>query len=136
MLLYAQDQTVCPQQSFPFHKQPNIIGVDNDGETIRTFNLERELNESYFVLFFFPMDFRVDASEVLSFSSKLSEFLENRIIVLGATQDNPQAIKRWLRKDPANGGFGKPVGFPILSDKDSYLANLLGVSSHSGMPCR
>merc|ERR1712212_595875 len=136
MLVYSEERTIYPQQSFPFDKKPNLIGVDDDGETIRYFNFVRELNNTYFILFFFPMDFKVDSSEVLQFSSKQKLFKENRIAVVGVTQDSPEAIRHWIKKDTAKGGFGKPVDFPIISDKDQYLAQLMGVAKPSGMPCR
>ena len=60
-----------PQDKFPFCK---MVGVDEDGKTIKVFDLKTELDDKYFVIFFFPMDFTIDYQEVTSFSKSLSDF--------------------------------------------------------------
>lgn len=135
-LFFWEDNTVMPQDQFDFTKKSVLYGLDSDGETIRQFVLAEELKNTYFVLFFFPMDFKVDSSEVLAFNEKLDEFKKRNIKVIGVTHDSPYVIKHWTRKDSAKGGFGKAAGFPILSDKDLKLAHMMGVAQPSGMPAR
>ena len=60
-----------PQDLFPFCK---MVGVDGDGKTIKVFNLKTELDDKYFVIFFFPMDFTIDSQEVTRFRKFLSDF--------------------------------------------------------------
>ena len=133
--LNFEDRTVQPQTAFPVEQTKAFLCLDADGKTIRRFTFE-ECHNSYFVLFFFPMDFRVDSSEVLAFASALPKFEENRTKIVGVTQDSPYVLRQWTVKSAEKGGFGRPVGFPILSDKDQWLAQVLGAANPSGMPCR
>ena len=63
-LLTVSNKITKPQDGFVFRP---MSGVDKDGETIRVVDMETEFKNNYFVLFFFPLDFEVDSSEVLSF---------------------------------------------------------------------
>ena len=98
--------------------------------------METEFKNNYFVLFFFPMDFKVDSSEVLSFKEHLEEFTKNHCQIVGVTSDSPVAVKRWISKDVSHGGFGGPVGFSILTDKDLSLFMSMGVARECGAPVR
>ena len=114
-----------------------MIGVDKDGEAIRVVvDMETEFKNNYFVLFFFPMDFKVGSSKVLSFKEHLQEFTKNHCEIVGVTSDSPLAVKRWISKDVSHGGFGGPVGFSILTDKDLSLFMSMGVARECGAPVR
>jgi len=132
-LLTVSNKVTKPQDAFKF---PSMTGVDKDGETIRMVNMKTEFENNYFVLFFFPMDFKVDSSEVLSFKEHIAEFTKENCEIVGVTSDSPWTVKRWIIKDPSHGGFGGPVGFPILSDKDLSLSMSMGVAMDNGNPAR
>jgi len=132
-LLTVSNKNSKPQDEFPFKTK---VGVDEDGETIREFNMDLEFKDTYFVCFFFPMDFKVDSSEVLAFKENLEEFSKMHCKIVGVTSDSPFAIKRWISKGVSGGGFGGPVGFPILCDADLSLAMSLGAARDCGMPAR
>ena len=57
--LTVSNEVTKPQDAFVFRK---MNGVDKDGKTIRMVDMKSELENNYFVLFFFPIDFRVDSS--------------------------------------------------------------------------
>ena len=132
-LLTVSNKATKPQDGFVFRP---MTGVDKDGETIRVMDMETELRNNYFVLFFFSMDFKVDSSEVLSFKEHLEEFTKNHCEIVGVTSDSSLAVKRWISKDVSRGGFGGPVGFPILTDNDLSLSMSLGVARDCGSPAR
>ena len=132
-LLTVSNKITKPQDGFVFRP---MVGVDKDGVTVRVVDMEAEFKDTYLVLFFFPMDFKVDSSEVLSFKKHLDEFTENNCEIVGVTSDNPLAVKRWISKDVSRGGFGGPVGFPILTDKDLSLSMSMGVARDCGLPAR
>jgi len=135
-LAYHDDAIIHPQLDFPFQAKPIMLGLDADGESIRTFNLSEECKDWYFVLCFFTMDFKADNSEILKLNSMIDDFTENNTKVFGITQDSPYVTRHWTRKPVERGGFGSTLGFPMLTDKDLYLSNLMGVSRPSGLPCR
>ena len=132
-LLTVSNKVTKPQDTFEFRE---MIGVDKNGTSIRTIDMKTEFEDNYFVLFFFPMDFKVDSSEVLSFKEHLDEFSANNCEVVGVTSDSPWAVKRWIIKEPSCGGFGGPVNFPILCDKDLSLSLSMGVAMDNGNPAR
>ena len=132
-LLTVSNKVTKPQDTFVFR---DMIGVDKDGVSIRTIDMKTEFEDNYFVLFFFPMDFKVDSSEVLSFKEHLDEFANNNCEIVGVTSDSPWAVKRWIIKEPSCGGFGGPVKFPILCDKDLSLSMSMGVAMDNGNPAR
>ena len=70
-LLNVNNVVSMPQDVFIPH---SMIGIDSDGNTVRMFDLNTELEGKYFVLLFFPMDLTVDSEEVLSFKASLESF--------------------------------------------------------------
>jgi peroxiredoxin len=85
-LLTVSNKITKPQDGFVFRQ---MSGVDKDGENIRVVDMETDFKNNYFVLFFFPMDFKVDSSEVLSFKEYLEEFTKNHCEIVGVTSDSP-----------------------------------------------
>ena len=110
-LLNVNNVVSMPQDVFTPH---NMVGVDSDGNTVRMFDLNTELEGKYFVLLFFPMDLTVDSEEVLSFKASLESFeaegckvtiklyssrrnISNITKVIGVTADSPLTTSRWIR---------------------------------------
>ena len=133
MLTLVENDQTKPQSTL---KPIILIGIDQDGASLKSFNLCEEFENKYLVIFFFPLGLQTDSEEVLSFSGYLEEFLPLDCNVVGVTSESPLAIRRWIQKDFSSGGIGKVVGFPILSDKDLSLSMSLGVGRSSGMPAR
>ena len=112
-LLNVNNVVSMPQDVFTPH---SMIGIDCDGNTVRMFDLNTELEGKYFVLLFFPMDLTVDSEEVLSFKASLESFeaegckviikvfsntrkVSNITQVIGVTADSPLTTSRWIRFD-------------------------------------
>ena len=110
-LLNVNNVVSMPQDVFTPH---SMIGIDSDGNTVRMFDLNTELEGKYFVLLFFPMDLTVDSEEVLSFKASLESFeaegckvtikvfsntrkVSNITQVIGVTADSPLTTSRWIR---------------------------------------
>jgi alkyl hydroperoxide reductase subunit AhpC len=95
--------------------------------------METEFKNNYFVLFFF----KVDSSKVLSFNEHLEKFTKNHCYIVGVTSGHsPLAVKRWISKDVSHGGFGGPVGFSIMTDRDLSLSMSMGVARDCRAPAR
>ena len=122
-----------PQDLIP---PKTILSVDTDGETVKKIQLDEDYKESYLLLFSFPLGLAEDAEEVLNFSAKIEEFEKLDCTVLGITCENPMAVKRWIKKDHGSGGFGKVLGFPVITDKDLSLCTKLGIANDQGVPAR
>jgi len=132
-LLTLDNRMAVPQDIFTL---PNMVGIDSDGETVRIFDLNTELEGKYFVLIFLPMDLTFDSEEVLSFKASLESFAAEGCQVIGVTADSPLAISRWIRRSVSDGGFGGAPGFPILSDRDLSFSASCGVARECGSPAR
>jgi peroxiredoxin (alkyl hydroperoxide reductase subunit C) len=99
--------------------------------------METEFKNNYFVLFFFPMDFKVDSSEALSFKEHLEEFTKNHYEIVEVTSDRPLAFKGWISKNVSRGGFGGPVGHLHLDRQGPLpLHEHVRVQGLSGAPAR
>ena len=96
LLTTVLDQTAMPQDVF----MCQVIGVDDEnGESIRTF----EIQDNYMAMFFFPGDFKVDFSEVLHFKEHLDELKESNYEIVS---DTSRYVKVWIIKEPSCGGLG------------------------------
>ena len=112
-LLNVNNVVSMPQDVFIPH---SMIGIDSDGNTVRMFDLNTELEGKYFVLLFLPMDLTVDSEEVLSFKASLESFEAEgcKVIinfmsntrnastvtqVIGITADSPLTTSRWIRSN-------------------------------------
>ena len=88
------------------------------------------------MLFTFPLGLKADSEEVLNFDAHVEEFKNLGCHVVGMTNESPLAVKRWMKKDLESGGFGKSVGFSIISDKDLSLSKHLRIARECGLPAR
>jgi len=122
-----------PQDPLPSKK---TYCLDADGTTIKVIDVKKEFERSYLILFFFTLGNQSDSDEVLKFSASLEKFNELRCKVVGVTSDSPLAIKRWMEKSSEEGGFGKVLGYDVVSDKDLSLSMELGVARTCGLPAR
>jgi alkyl hydroperoxide reductase subunit AhpC len=134
-LLTVSNKITKPQDRFVFRQ---MSGVDKDGETYQSavVDVETEFKNNYFVLFFFPMDFKVDSSKILSFKEHLEEFTKNHCDIVGVTSDSPLAVNWWISKDVFRGGFGGTVGCTIMTDKNLSLSMSMGVARDCRAPAR
>ena len=132
-VLTVKNQMFKPQDSLP---SMLVYGVQDDGQTINQFNIRDYAKGAYLLLFFFPLGLKADSEEVLKFAKSLKEFQELDCKVVGVTSESPLAIKRWMVKDHESGGFGRVLGFPMISDKDLALAMSMGVANGCGVPSR
>merc|ERR1712243_135239 len=132
-VLTVKNTIVKPQDALP---SKNTFCVDSDGSTVKVIDVKKEFEHSYLVLFFFALGNQSDSEEALQFSSSLEKFKELRCKVVGVTSDSPLAIKRWVEKSSESGGFGKVLGYDVVSDKDLSLAMELGVARTCGLPTR
>ena len=121
-----------PQDPLVFKEIP---GVEENGKTIRKMKNE-DFAGSYCLMFFFPLGQKTHSEEVLKFSSSLQEFSNLGCRVIGVTSESPLAITRWMEKETETGGFGRLIGFPVLSDKDLTLSASLGVARNCGLPAK
>ena len=132
-ILTVRNTVVKPQDPLP---SKNTFCVDSDGTTVKVIDMKKEFENSYLILFFFTLGNQSDSEEVLQFSSCLEKFNELRCKVVGVSSDSPLAIKRWMEKSSEEGGFGKVLGYDVVSDKDLSLSMELGVARTCGLPAR
>ena len=81
----------------------------------------------YVVLYFYPLDFTfVCPSEILAFNSKVNEFKERGVQLLGVSVDSHFSHFAWRNTPVENGGIGE-IDYPLISDMSKNIARDYGV---------
>ena len=79
------------------------------------------------VLFFYPLDFTfVCPSEILAHNSRVEEFKQRGVQVIGVSIDSQFTHAAWRNTPTNNGGIGK-IGFPLVADVKHEIAQAYGV---------
>lgn len=99
-----------------------------DGTTIvNDFSLDQYLGDKYVVFFFYPMDFTfVCPTELHAFQSKLNEFEQRNVAVVGCSVDSEYSHYAWLNMDKNHGGI-QGVTYPVVADFSKAIAENFGV---------
>jgi peroxiredoxin (alkyl hydroperoxide reductase subunit C) len=79
------------------------------------------------VLYFYPLDFTfVCPSEILAFNSKVSEFKERGVELLGCSIDSHFSHLAWRNTPVDKGGIGT-IDYPLIADVKKNIARDYGV---------
>jgi len=79
------------------------------------------------VLYFYPLDFTfVCPSEILAFNSKVSEFKERGVELLGCSIDSHFSHLAWRNTPIEKGGIGT-IDYPLIADVKKNIARDYGV---------
>ncbi len=98
-----------------------------NGEIIDSFNLAKEIEGKYAVLFFYPLDFTfVCPSELIALHNRMTEFKKRNTIVMGVSIDSQFTHNAW-RKTPANDGGIGAVDYPLIADVNHEICQAYGV---------
>ena len=88
---------------------------------------EATLKNKKVLLFWYPKDFTfVCPTELHAFQAALSDFESRNTIIIGASCDTNEVHFAWLNTAKDNGGI-EGVTYPILSDTNRNLSNILGI---------
>ncbi len=83
---------------------------------IKEITFSEVIQDSYAVLFFYPLDFTfVCPSELLAFDHRLAEFEKRGVRVIGVSIDSQFTHLAWKNTAIENGGIGK-VKYPLVAD--------------------
>lgn len=116
---------------FPVNSMPAVLA---DG-TIDS-NFEFVNKNGYTVVFFYPLDFTfVCPTELVAFNKALGEFEKRGTKVVGASVDSVHCHAAWRRTPLKDGGIGE-IGYPLLSDLNKELCDMLGILNEDGVAYR
>jgi peroxiredoxin (alkyl hydroperoxide reductase subunit C) len=108
----------------PLFRAPAVL---NGGEIVEDFTLEQYIGKQYVVLFFYPADFTfVCPTELLAFQSKLKEFEQRNVVVVGCSVDSQFSHWKWLQTEKTDGGI-KGVTYPLVVDQSKTIATAYDV---------
>jgi peroxiredoxin (alkyl hydroperoxide reductase subunit C) len=111
-------------------KFPSIAvdAISEMGDNLKINIFEEAVNNSKKVLlFWYPKDFTfVCPTELHAFQAALPEFEKRNTIVIGASCDTNEVHFAWLNTAKDNGGI-EGVTYPLLSDTNRNLSNILGI---------
>jgi peroxiredoxin (alkyl hydroperoxide reductase subunit C) len=81
----------------------------------------------YVLLYFYPLDFTfVCPSEILAFNSKVAEFKERGVQLLGCSIDSEFSHFAWRNTPVEKGGIGE-IDYPLIADKSKNIARDYGI---------
>ena len=90
--------------------------VLGDGSIVPDFNLAKNIDGKYAVIFFYPLDFTfVCPSELIAFDHRLKEFSDRGVEVIGVSIDSHYTHNAWRNTAINDGGIGQ-VGYPLVAD--------------------
>jgi peroxiredoxin (alkyl hydroperoxide reductase subunit C) len=116
---------------FPVTSLPAAMpdgSLNNDYEFIN--------KDGYTVVFFYPLDFTfVCPTELVAFNEKLSEFEARGCKVVSCSVDSAHSHAAWRRTPLKEGGVG-PLKYPMLSDMQRDLSDMLGILNEDGVTYR
>ncbi len=103
--------------------------------TIKEISLE-DYKGKYKLLFFYPLDFTfVCPSEILAFNSKIDQFKEKGVEVLGVSVDSEFTHLAWKKTAINDGGIGN-IQYPLIADITKNIAREYGVLFNEAVALR
>lgn len=116
---------------FPMNTLPAVLAdgtIDNAYEFVN--------KDGYTVVFFYPLDFTfVCPTELVAFDKALGEFEKRGVRVVGCSVDSVHCHAAWRRTALKDGGIGE-IGYPLLSDMNKELCDMLGILNEEGVAYR
>lgn len=98
-----------------------------NGEIIADFNLHKNIDGKFGIIFFYPLDFTfVCPSELIALDKRIPEFQKRNTIVMGISIDSQFTHNAWRNTAIANGGIG-PVNYPLIADVNHQICQAYGV---------
>lgn len=98
-----------------------------DGKINDQFNLHKEIENKYAIIFFYPLDFTfVCPSELIALNNRMDEFKARNTLVLGVSIDSQFTHNAWRKTPVANGGIGE-VHYPLVADVNHHICQAYGV---------
>lgn len=98
-----------------------------NGEIVPNFNLNKEIEKKYGILFFYPLDFTfVCPSELIALDKRIDEFKKRNTLVIGISIDSQFTHNAWRNTEVANGGIGQ-VRYPLVADVNHQICQAYGV---------
>lgn len=90
----------------------------------------------YVVLYFYPLDFTfVCPSEILAFNSRVKEFEERGVQLLGVSVDSHFSHFAWRNTPVDKGGIGQ-IDYPLVSDMSKSIARDYGILLNDSVALR
>lgn len=88
------------------------------------------------LLYFYPLDFTfVCPSEILAFNSKVSEFKERGVQLLGCSIDSHFSHFAWRNTPVEKGGIGE-ISYPLIADVTKNIARDYGILFNDSIALR
>lgn len=108
----------------------NSSAVLSNGKICENFNLYKNIENKYGLLFFYPLDFTfVCPSELISLNNKISQFKNKNVEVIGISVDSQFSHNAWRNTPIEKGGIGN-INYSLVSDLNHNIVKSYGVEHH------
>lgn len=104
-----------------------VPAVLSTGEIVNKFNLQAELEGSYGLIFFYPLDFTfVCPSELIALDHRMADFTSRGVKVISVSIDSHFTHNAYRNTPVKQGGIG-PVRFTMAADITHSICQAYGV---------
>ena len=101
--------------------------VLGDGTIVEDFQLSKQLEGKYGLVFFYPLDFTfVCPSELIALDHRMEEFRKRNVEVVAVSIDSQFTHNAWRNTAVADGGIG-PVRYSLVADVNHAICQAYGV---------
>ena len=105
----------------------SVSAVLGSGEIVDDYNLYKNTDDKYTLLFFYPLDFTfVCPSELIALDHRFDEFASRNVEVIGVSIDSHFTHNAW-RNTPVNQGGIGPVRYTLVADMHHNICRSYGV---------
>ncbi|HFL8824314.1 MAG TPA: peroxiredoxin [Candidatus Azoamicus sp. OHIO1] len=99
-----------------------------DGNIVNDYNLYKNIDGKYCLLFFYPMDFTfVCPSELIAINNRIKEFKKRNVEVIAVSIDSQYVHKAWRSVPLENGGIGNDISYALISDIKHQIIDAYGI---------
>jgi peroxiredoxin (alkyl hydroperoxide reductase subunit C) len=113
-----------------------VPAVLADGQIVDSFSFSQATQDSYAVVFFYPLDFTfVCPSELIALDHRIDEFKNRGVEVIAVSIDSHFTHNAW-RNTPINQGGIGPVRYTLAADLTHAIAKAYDVETAGGVAYR
>lgn len=120
------------------HKAPDFTAaaVLGNGEIVNTYNLVKNIEGKYGLVFFYPLDFTfVCPSELIALDHRMEEFKKRRVEVISVSVDS-QFTHHAYRNTPVDKGGIGAVQYTMVADVNHAICKAYGIEHEAGVALR
>lgn len=113
-----------------------VAAVLGNGEIVNEYNLAKNIEGKYGLVFFYPLDFTfVCPSELIALDHRMEEFKKRNVEVVSVSVDSQFTHHAYRNTSVEKGGIG-PVQYTMAADVNHAICKAYGIEHEAGVALR